>query len=187
VVSAAALAVLLAGCSSSTKESDNLNGTGDAAVDTTTGTIATTAVATVAPTQGNTVAGTVTFTEEPGGVHIVADLSGLAPGTHGFHVHTNGDCSAPDASSAGDHFNPDSMSHGGPDTPMRHLGDLGNLDAASDGRAHYDRVLPGLSLNGPNGLVGKSVVVHATTDDFKTQPSGNSGARLGCGVIETRP
>lgn len=142
------------------------------------------AVATLAPTQGNQVRGTVTFTRETDGVRVVADLAGLKPGEHGFHIHENGDCSAPDASSAGGHFNPTGMPHGGPDSPQHHLGDMGNLTADDSGNAKLDRVFDFLKLNGTNRIVGHSVIVHAGRDDLTSQPSGNAGPRVACGVIE---
>lgn len=92
------------------------------------------------PTQGNNVRGTVTFTQVKDGVRVVADVTGLKPGQHGFHIHEKGDCSAPDASSAGGHFNPTQMPHGGPNMEKRHVGDLGNLMADGSGRARTNMV-----------------------------------------------
>lgn len=135
------------------------------------------------PTQGNHVTGTVTFTAVHGGVRIVADLEGLTPGIHGFHIHEFGDCSAPDGSSAGGHFNPKNHQHGGPDNPVRHVGDLGNITADAQGKAHYERIDKMLELNGKNSIVGHSVVVHSKADDFVTQPTGDAGGRVACGVI----
>lgn len=135
------------------------------------------------PTQGNKVTGTVTFTAEEGGVHIIADLEGLTPGDHGFHIHEFGDCSAPDGTSAGGHFNPTKKPHGSPQSEERHVGDLGNITAEANGRAHYDRIDHQIELSGENSIVGHSVVVHAKADDFVTQPTGNSGSRVACGVI----
>jgi Cu-Zn family superoxide dismutase len=142
------------------------------------------ATAVLWPTQGNRVKGTVTFTAVDGGVKVVADVDNLTPGKHGFHVHEFGDCSAHDGSSAGGHFNPTGKKHGGPDSPERHMGDLGNLEADQNGHAHYERVDAELSLDGPNSIVGHSLVVHADEDDLTTQPTGNSGARVACGPIE---
>lgn len=141
------------------------------------------AICKLAPTQGNKVMGQVTFTAIEGGVKIVADVSGLKPGEHGFHIHENGDCSAPDGTSAGGHFNPTGAPHAGPDAMARHVGDLGNLVADQSGYAHYERVDKLISLGGDHSIIGRSVVIHADKDDFKTQPAGNSGARLACGVI----
>jgi Cu/Zn superoxide dismutase len=142
------------------------------------------AVAVLEAKDNSGVEGTVTFTAERGGVRIVADVFHLTPGKHGFHVHEHGDCSAHDASSAGGHFNPYGQKHGGPGNPNRHAGDLGNLVADETGHAHYDWVDDLLDLNGPNAIIGRSVVVHANEDDLTSQPAGNSGPRIACGVIE---
>lgn len=136
------------------------------------------------PTKDHQVTGTVVFTVVDGGVRVVADLEGLTPGDHGFHVHEFGDCSAPDGSSAGGHFNPTKKQHGGPDSEERHVGDFGNITADANGKAHYDRVDTVIKLSGENSIVGHSVVVHEKADDLVTQPTGNSGARVACGVIE---
>lgn len=140
-------------------------------------------VAKIAPTQGNTAKGEVRFYNVDGGVRVIASVEGLTPGKHGFHIHEKGDCSAPDAMSAGGHFNPTGSPHGAPTAPptARHAGDLGNLDVGPDGKANYDRVDSMLVYDSITGL---SVLVHAGEDDYVTQPSGNSGARVGCGVIE---
>lgn len=142
------------------------------------------AVVELEPTEGHAVVGTATFISENGSVRIEATVSGLAPGMHGIHVHENGDCSAPDASSAGGHFNPDSSSHGGPDAAQRHVGDLGNLEAGQDSTAQYTRVDDVISLSGPNSIVGKALVIHSGEDDLTSQPSGDAGERVACGVIE---
>ena len=145
------------------------------------------ALATLAPTQGNTVKGTVRFHESKGKTHIVANVAGLKPGRHGFHIHDKGDCSAPDGSSAGGHFNPTTHKHGAPDAAEHHAGDLGNIEADAKGRARLDRTVDFLTLaDGPNSVIGRSVIVHAQEDDLQTQPTGNAGARLACGVIEKK-
>ena len=141
------------------------------------------AIAVLSPTKGSSVSGTVTFTKVDGGVKIVADVAGLTPGQHGFHIHEFGDCSAPDATSAGGHFNPRHMQHGGPDASARHAGDFGNLEADASGKAHYERVDTMISLDGAESIVGHGVIVHASADDLKTQPTGNAGARVACGAI----
>src|SRR5262245_31858201 len=136
------------------------------------------------PTAGNKVTGTVTFTPVADGVQIHAELTGLAGGKHGFHVHEFGDCSAADASSAGAHFNPTSQPHAGPDATARHEGDMGNVEADSSGNAKLDYVDHQISLaSGDKSVIGRSVVVHTKADDLKTQPTGDSGARVACGVI----
>ena len=144
---------------------------------------ATHASATVAPTQGSAVAGTVTFTAGKSGVHVVADLTGLTPGEHGFHIHEKGDCSAPDGTSAGGHFNPAGHPHGAPGAE-HHAGDLGNITAGADGKAHLEADFPSMSMAGADSIVGRAVIVHAGVDDLKTQPTGNAGGRLACGVIK---
>ena len=119
-------------------------------------------------------------------MRVVANITGLDPnGTHGFHVHEKADLSAPDLTSAGSHFNPGGHKHGGPDTPQRHAGDLGNLKADAQGTARYDQVIQGLTIGtGPTDVVGKSVIIHAKADDLKTDPSGESGGRIAGGVIK---
>ena len=135
------------------------------------------------PKSGSQVTGTVTFTKTGDDVQVIADISGLKPGKHGFHLHEKGDCSAPDAASAGAHFNPTNQHHGGPMTAEHHTGDLGNIGADASGKAQLDWKGK-MSLSGADSIIGKSVVVHEKEDDLKTDPSGNSGARIACGVIE---
>ena len=142
------------------------------------------AVAVLHPTGSNKVSGTITFTEVADGVQVQAEITGLASGNHGFHVHEFGDCSAPDASSAGGHFNPTGKPHAGPDALERHVGDMGNVEADASGKAKLDYVDHQISLtNDQQSVIGRSVVVHAKADDLKSQPAGDSGARIGCGVI----
>lgn len=142
------------------------------------------AVAKMNPTQGSQVSGTVTFTKTAKGAQVVAELMGLTPGEHGFHIHEKGDCSAPDAKSAGAHFNPGGHQHGGPNDTERHVGDMGNITADQQGNARLEMALEGVQFEGEAGIVGKSVIVHAKPDDLKSQPSGDAGDRLACGVIE---
>jgi superoxide dismutase, Cu-Zn family len=141
------------------------------------------AICVVQPLGGSKVAGKVIFTQMREGVEVNAEITGLTPGEHGFHVHEFGDCSMADGVCAGAHFNPTGAPHGGPDSAQRHAGDLGNVKADASGKAIYKRVDNMLSLSGPNSIVGRSIIVHAAPDDLKTQPSGNAGARVGCGVI----
>ena len=143
----------------------------------------TAAVAVLIPTTGNDVHGVVRFTQVAGGVRVVADVTGLKPGKHGFHVHEFGDASAPDGSAAGGHFNPTHEAHGAPTAEHHHAGDLGNLAAGPDGHAVLDFVEPALALDGPASIVGRGLIVHAGEDDLKSQPVGNAGARVACGVI----
>jgi superoxide dismutase, Cu-Zn family len=142
----------------------------------------------IEPTQGNNVRGTVRFTAQAdGSVQVVADLTGLTPNAqHAIHVHETGDCSAPDAMSAGGHYNPEAKPHGLPPAEERHAGDLGNLTADAAGNAHYVITVNNISVsNGKNPVLGKAVIVHAKVDDGG-QPTGNAGARVGCGVISAR-
>ncbi len=141
------------------------------------------ATAVLHPTAGNTVTGSVTFNQSVDGVRVLADLSGLTPGEHGFHIHQWGDCSASDGKSAGGHYNPFNKPHGGPADENRHVGDLGNIEAQSDGNAHFEMTDNIISLAGPNSIVGRAVIVHAGRDDLKSQPTGNAGGRVACGVI----
>jgi Cu-Zn family superoxide dismutase len=140
-------------------------------------------VAVLMPMQGNQISGTITFTSTPKGTDVVADISGLTPGKHGFHIHEYGDCSAPDAASAGGHFDPEHMHHAGTENPHRHVGDLGNITADAAGKAHYTYLNKLLSFKGSHNIIGRSVIVHASEDDLKTQPAGNSGGRIACGII----
>ena len=132
---------------------------------------------------GSKVTGMVIFTKVGDDVQVVGDITGLTPGKHGIHVHEKGDCSAPDAASAGAHFNPTNQHHGGPMTAEHHAGDFGNIEADASGKAHIDWKGK-MSLSGADSIIGRSLVVHEKEDDLKTDPSGNSGARQACGVIE---
>jgi Cu-Zn family superoxide dismutase len=138
-----------------------------------------------APGQDN-VAGTVHFTSTGTGVKVRAEVTGLSPnGTHGFHIHEKGDLSAPDLASAGAHFNPDGHKHGGAEGAERHGGDLGNLKADADGKATLELIVEGLTIDDPKtGVISRSVIVHEKADDLKTDPSGNSGARIAGGVVK---
>jgi Cu-Zn family superoxide dismutase len=143
------------------------------------------AVCILYPTEGNETTGIVKFTQTSEGIKIVADVKGLTSGKHGFHIHEFGDCSRLDGKSAGGHFNPDNKKHGAPDGSERHVGDLGNLEADKDGKAHYERIDNLISFTGLNSIIGMAIIVHAGEDDLTSQPTGNAGARLACGVIGT--
>jgi Cu-Zn family superoxide dismutase len=146
------------------------------------------ATATLAPTRGNQASGTVNFVQRGDVVHVDARITGLTPGLHGFHIHEKGDCRAPDGSSAGGHFNPSGAPHAGPDNTSRHAGDLGNISANASGVAVYKAEITGITLDaGSTSIVGRSVIVHANADDMRTQPSGNAGARVACGLISKSP
>ena len=144
------------------------------------------AQATLAGASGSTVTGTLQLLSAPEGVSIVGQFTGLPPNTlHGFHVHETGDCSAPDAKSAGAHFNPANQNHGGPEAAEHHLGDLPNVQSDATGIASISATIAGATLHGggPNDLMGKALVVHAKRDDYVSQPAGDSGDRIACGVI----
>lgn len=143
--------------------------------------------ATTQPSMNN-VTGMLTFTEVDGDkVLVIGEIKGLTPSTeHGFHIHEKSDLSTPDLSSAGPHFNPSAAKHGGPHSAQRHAGDFGNIKSNSSGVAKVDMTFDGVSLEGANGIVGRSVIVHAKADDLATDPSGNSGARIAGGVIEMK-
>jgi Cu-Zn family superoxide dismutase len=142
------------------------------------------AVATLEATKGNSAAGTVTFTQKGDKVTMAAKVTGLTPGQHGFHIHEKGDCSSGDGMSAGGHFNPGAKAHGNPAVPDHHAGDMPMLDADASGNASLTADLDGVTIGGAAAdIVGKAVIVHKDPDDFKTQPTGNSGARVACGVI----
>jgi Cu-Zn family superoxide dismutase len=127
---------------------------------------------------------TVTFTQEGGQLHVVADLSGVPPGSHGFHIHENGQCDHDQHfTSAGGHFNPTAQPHGCPEAASHHAGDLGNVVIRADSTGHLDVTTSALSLSGPSSVIGKAVILHAGADDCTSQPAGNAGARLACGVV----
>ncbi len=132
---------------------------------------------------GGEASGEVTFSRAEGGIRVVAEVRGLTPGVHGFHIHEFGDVSSPDAMSAGGHFNPDKAEHAGPHAAKRHVGDLGNLEANAKGVAKIDMIDPTLSFTGPHSILGRGVIVHEKADDLKTQPTGNAGGRVAAGVI----
>ncbi|MFG0331521.1 MAG: superoxide dismutase family protein [Phycisphaerales bacterium] len=144
------------------------------------------AVAVIHSTEGHAVSGVVRFTDAPNGVRVVARVEGLNPNQlHGFHIHEFGDCTAPDGTSAGDHYDPiGSAHHAKPNAEdAHHAGDLGNLQANAQGVAEYDRVIEDISVAGlMNPIIGRSVIIHAEPDSF-IQPTGGAGGRIACGVI----
>jgi Cu-Zn family superoxide dismutase len=143
--------------------------------------------AALASASGSLISGRVVLLPVPQGVRITGTIGGLRPGgSFGFHVHERGDCSAVDASSAGGHFNPGAAQHGRAGTHTHHLGDMDNLLADREGLAHLDLVLQGASLGGGAGtdILGRALVVHADPDDYRSQPAGNAGVRVACGVIK---
>jgi len=146
----------------------------------------TSAICVLHGTQGNEeVTGQVTFTAESDYVIVAAEVHGLTPGRHGFHVHEFGDTNCSDGKCTGGHFNPSGSAHGGPGDRIRHVGDLGNLVADDDGVARYrriDRVIS-LDMRKANCIIGRGIIVHAGADDLVSQPTGAAGARLAAGVI----
>lgn len=133
---------------------------------------------------GSAVAGTVSFSQSGDKLVVEARVSGLTSGEHGFHIHESGDCSAADATSAKGHFNPGGMAHGYHGGMERHAGDMPNLVADSYGNASFKSEVAMLTLGSdPSSIMGRSVVIHADPDDFKSQPAGNSGKRIACGTI----
>ncbi len=141
------------------------------------------AICVLQPTEGNNVTGVVTFTKNGADIHVVADLEGLAPGNHGFHIHEYGDCSKLDGTSAGGHFNPENKDHGGPMDENRHVGDLGNITADENGKAHLDINDSMIDFSGNHSIIGRAIIVHAGEDDLTSQPTGDAGARVAYGVI----
>jgi Cu-Zn family superoxide dismutase len=137
------------------------------------------------PTTGNAASGTATFTQKGDKVLVEASVSGLKPGAeHGFHVHEKGDCSSGDGMSTGGHFNPLGKPHAHFGTPERHAGDLPALKADASGNASLTVELDVITVaESPTSVVGRGLIVHALPDDYKTQPTGNAGARIACGVI----
>jgi superoxide dismutase, Cu-Zn family len=143
------------------------------------------ATVTLAPTTGNSTTGTVRFVQEGDRVQVMGEIRGLKPGAeHGFHVHEKGDCSSGDGLSAGGHFNPGGQPHGRHGPAPHHAGDLPSLRADSAGVAKFSFDSTSIRLGGGGtDIIGRALIVHRDPDDFTTQPTGNSGPRLACGII----
>lgn len=140
------------------------------------------ATATIEPRSDSNVTGTARFTSAPGGLRIHVEIEEATPGPHGVHIHEKGDCSDKKALSAGGHYDPTaSEHHGGANTAIRHGGDLGNLEVGANGKGTLDVVVQAVTVE---SVLGRSIVIHDKYDDMKTDPSGGSGARVGCGKIE---
>jgi len=185
---AAVLALGLAACSSTPEQ------TGKAKSPASTSRTAMATTSTVqrahvnlASASGSIVSGKLTVTPMGDGVHFRGEIGGFKPNsTHAIHIHEKGDCSAADASSAGGHFNPAGVNHGRMSTPPHHAGDMDNIVADAKGVAKVDAHASGPVLGGgaPNDAIGRAVIVHASADDYTSQPAGDAGARVACGVIQ---
>ena len=141
------------------------------------------AICVMTPTEGHEVKGLITFTQTDDGILIEADIEGLSEGNHGFHIHEWGDISKSDGTSAGGHFNPDNTDHAGPGDAIRHAGDLGNITADENAKAHYRQIDSLISFTGKNNIIGRSVIIHVGEDDLVSQPTGDAGGRVAQGVI----
>lgn len=133
------------------------------------------------------VKGTVTFSDSKEGTEVKIDVKGLKPDSvHAIHIHENGKCEKPKFESAGGHFNPTNEPHAHPGTKEHHLGDLGNIVADKDGNAKKDVLIRSAKLSGKNSPLGKAVILHEKADDLRSQPTGNAGGRIACGVITSK-
>jgi Cu-Zn family superoxide dismutase len=142
------------------------------------------ASATLGSTSGSTATGTVQLTQlADGSVRVTADLTGVPPGVHGFHIHDKGEC-GDNGNAAGGHYNPGATAHGAPTADPHHAGDFGNVTADAAGRVHAEFTTRSITVAaGPNSAVGHAIILHANPDDLVTQPTGNAGARIACGVV----
>ncbi len=131
--------------------------------------------------------GTISFDQDGKQVVMKGTFTGLKPGKHGIHIHEKGDCGGKDAKNAGGHFNPTGAKHGPPESGARHAGDFGNLTVDKEGNATFEMTTDSLTVSsGADSIVGKAVIIHSKKDDGKSQPSGNSGTPVACGVIEAK-
>jgi Cu-Zn family superoxide dismutase len=145
------------------------------------------ATATLVSTSGSTASGVVNLTQlADGGVEVVVNLRGVPPGVHGFHIHENGSC-ADNGNAAGGHYNPTGTPHGAPNADPHHAGDFGNVTADENGNVNTRFVTRSITVaEGPTTAVGHAIILHANPDDLQTQPTGNAGARIACGVVQMR-
>ncbi len=143
------------------------------------------AIATIGPTSDSSVTGMAVFTQNGDQITLTIEIQNASPGIHAVHIHENGDCSAPDGTSAGGHWNPTGVAHGKWGEGEFHLGDIGNITVSEDGTGSIELTtdLWEIGTGSDIDVVGKGIIVHAGADDFISQPSGNAGARIGCGVI----
>jgi Cu-Zn family superoxide dismutase len=145
-----------------------------------------TATAKLEPRSGSNVSGNLTFTQIGDVVRVTGEISGHTKGPKAMHIHEKGDCSDDKGMNTGGHFNPHKLKHGGPYDPVKHSGDLGNINFNDQGVAKVSFTVGDISVtrDKADGIVGKAVIVHADRDDFKTDPTGNAGGRVACGVIK---
>ena len=142
------------------------------------------AVSVLQAKSGSNIQGSMSFIQSGSQVKVTGTFSGLKPNSeHGIHIHEQGDCKALDASSAGGHYNPSGNKHGNHNSIFSHAGDMPNIKADNLGNASYVATLTHFSLIGEQNILGRSVVVHLNKDDYVSQPAGNSGERIGCGII----
>jgi Cu-Zn family superoxide dismutase len=146
------------------------------------------ATATLAPTSGSTASGTVQFAQRTdGSVEVRVNLTGVPAGVHGFHVHEKGDCGN-NGNNAGGHFNPTSTPHAAPEVDPHHAGDFGNVTADANGNVTTTITTRSITVaEGASSAVGRAVILHANPDDLTTQPTGNAGGRIACGVVTLNP
>jgi len=182
----AASVVALSACSSTAPTKEAAPAATPPAAQSTAQSTAKSATVNLASASGSLVSGKLTVVPMGNGVHLTGEIGGLSPGsTHAIHIHEKGDCSAADASSAGGHFNPAAQPHGKVGSGAHHGGDMDNLVANAEGIAQVNAHAEGVTLGGgaANDVAGKAVIVHAAADDYRTQPTGNAGGRVACGVI----
>jgi len=144
------------------------------------------AIVTIGSASGSNVTGTATFTQSGDTITLTVEIQNASPGLHAVHIHENGDCSAPDGTSAGGHWNPTNVAHGKWGEGEFHLGDIGNITVGEDGTGKIELTtnLWEMGTGSDLDVVGTGIIVHADADDFTSQPSGNAGARIGCGAVE---
>ena len=144
------------------------------------------AIAVIGPTSGSDLTGTAIFTQNGDTITLTIEIQNVSPGLHAVHIHATGDCSAPDGTSAGGHWNPTNVAHGKWGEGEFHLGDIGNITVSEEGIGTIELTtnLWEMGTGSDLDIVGRGIIVHAGADDFTSQPSGNAGARIGCGAIE---
>ena len=144
------------------------------------------AIAILGSASGSNLTGTATFTQNGETITLIVEIQNVSPGLHAVHIHEKGDCSAPDGTSAGGHWNPTNVAHGKWGEGEFHLGDIGNITVGEDGTGTIELTtnLWEMGTGSDLDIVGTGIIVHADADDFTSQPSGNAGARIGCGAIQ---